>query len=214
LGTQTENQANSLLDSRIHELEKELSEERNGEEALILQDRIAFFEKHHEGLYLQAFDDKLKVSPAMVDVLGLTKEEQQAIEQHLAQIKNEVDKYEDANMTVVKQSADSVTYEIPANPGGRALQAELNSLISSDIGSDRAELITADLDKFPFTTLSSFDENKRQVAIKWTNQNGSPLYMVYDSSFEPDGKTHISVTNAGNSLPPKYAKLLQPEPGQ
>jgi hypothetical protein len=214
LGAQPENQVDSQLNSRIHELEKELSEERNGEEALILQDRLTFFKKHHDGLNLEAFGSDLKVTPAMADVLGLTEEEQKAVEQHLAQIKSEVDKFEDANMTVVNQSANSVTFEVPINAGGEALKAKLDSLISSDIGGDRAELFMSSIGPSPFEGLAAFDENKRQIEIAWKDQNGAPLYTTKESYFGPDGNSQGAMSMTGNTLQPKYAKLLQPESAQ
>jgi hypothetical protein len=213
LAAQTQSQTDSVLNSRIHDLEMELAEQKSDQDALVLQDRLAFFKKRRKGLNVQAFDGNLKVSPAMVDVLGLTKDEQQAIEQYLAQIKSELDKYEDANMTVLNQSADSVTFEIPINAGGEALKAKLNVLISSDIGADRAELFTSFIGTSPYDPLSAFDENRKQIEIDWKEQNGVPLYTTTESYFGPDGKQQGAISMSGNSLQPKYAKLLQPDPG-
>jgi hypothetical protein len=214
LGGQTVNPADSILNSRIHDLEMELAEQKSDQDALILQDRLAFFEKHREGINMEAFGPDLKVTPAMAEVLGLTKEEQKAVEQHLAEIKSEVDKFEDANMTVLNQSADSVTFEIPINAGGETLKAKLNGLISSDIGADRAELFMSSMGNSRYGPLADFDESKTQIEIAWKEQNGVPLYTTKESYFGPGGNSQGAMSMTGNTLQPKYAKLLQPEPGQ
>jgi len=211
-GAPSEGPADSELNARIHDLENELAEEKSNEDAQVLQDRFAFFKQPHEGIYLQTFDDKLKISPAMADVLGLTKEEVQAVEKHLQQTKGDVDSYESANLTLVKQSADSVTYEIPANPEGKEIQAQLDSMISVEIVTDRAGLITADIDKSPYSALSAFDENKRQIEIKWDNQHQT--YAILDSVLGPDGRVLSTSVKTTNSLPPRYEHLLQADTGQ
>jgi hypothetical protein len=215
LGGQTENQVDIQLNSRIHDLEMELAEQKSDPDALIFQDRLAFLKKHGNGfINLHPFDRNLKVTSEMADVLELTKAEQQAVEQHLAGIKNEVDKFEAANTTLVKQSSNSVTLEIAANPGGEALKSKLSNLISTDIGADRAELFMNAEAHWGYDTLSGFDQEKKQVEIKWEDQNGSLLYKTKEDYFGSDGNPTHGSESSGNAFPPDYAKLLQPEPGQ
>jgi hypothetical protein len=195
-------QANTLLSDRIRELEKELADQK-ADQKTVLEDRLAFFEKYHEQIRLQAFDNNLKVTPEMAEILGLSKEEQQAIEQHLAEIKSEMDKLEDADTVLAKQTADGVTYDIPADPQGKALEDKLNSLMSAGIGDERAKLFM-DSGGYDFYggPFSDFAAQKREIEIKWTQQNGSPLYTIKESA--PNG----SWSTSGTDLPTQYQKYL------
>jgi hypothetical protein len=199
-------EANTLLSSRIRELEKDLADQKKDQQA-DFAGRMAFFKKYHKEIRVQAFDDTLKVTPEMAEILGLSKEEQQAIEQHLAETKAAMDKLEDANTTLVKQTANGVTYDIPADPQGKALEDKLNSLVSAGIGNDRAELFmdSGGYDYYggPF---SGFAAQKKEIEIIWTQQNGSPdgspLYTVKESSANGAWST------SGTDLPTQYQKYL------
>jgi hypothetical protein len=186
-------------------LEKALAEQKTDQKA-ILADRLAFFKKYHEQIRLSAFDDDLKVTPEMSEILGLSKKEQQAIEQHLAETKSEMDKMEDANTVLAKQTATGVTYDISADPQGKAIKDKLNSSISADIGDDRAGLFMSHLDYSENTQFSDFAEQKREIDITWTTQNGNPVYTTKVRSVGPDGDSTWST--AGNMVQPQFQKYL------
>lgn len=201
-------QTNTLLSDRIRELEKELAEQKKDQSA-IMTDRLALFKKYHKQIRMSAFNDNLKVMPEMAEALGLTKEEQQAIEQHLEEAKSEMEKLEDADTTLVKQTANSVTYDIPADPQGKTIKDKLDSLVSADIGDDRAEVFmnAGDYDSYgsPF---SGFAESKKEIEITWANQKGSPVpvYTTKVNSVGPNGDSTWSTTDS--NLQPQYQKYL------
>jgi hypothetical protein len=202
-------QANTLLSSRIRDLEKELADQKKDQDdVLVLAGRIAFFKKYHDKVRMSAFDNNLKVTPEMAEILGLTKEEQQAIEQHLANIKNEMKKLDDANTTLVKQTVNGVTYEVPVDPQGKALKDELNSLLTSDVGEDRAEFFMNYSDFSGYSDFGDFAQSKKDIEITWTQQNGSLLYTITNDYFGPNGATG-SMRSSSTYLPPQYQKLLQ-----
>jgi hypothetical protein len=155
---------------------------------------------------VQAFDGSLKVTPEMAAILGLSKEEQQAIEQHLAEIKTEMDKLEDADTVLAKQTANGVTYDIPADPQGKAIKDKLNDLLSADIGNDRAEFFMDSVGYAYNGTFSDFGEQKREVEITWTTQNGNPIYTTKVSALGPDGNSTWSTS--GNAVQPEFEKYL------
>lgn len=209
---QNRTQENTLLSSRIRELEKQLSEQKKNQKT-VLADRLAFFKKYHGQFYMPTLEGNLKITPEMAELLGLSKEEQQAVEQHLAQIKSEMDKLEDDNTVLAKQTANSATFETSADPQGKTIKARLDSLLSSDIGDERAELLTSYIYNGSSNTFSGFAEQKREIEISWTVQNGNPLYTFKESYLGPDGNVTTSRGNSGDSLPPQYQKLLQEESG-
>jgi hypothetical protein len=168
---------------------------------------VAFFKRYQDRIGLQAFDGNLKITPEMVELLGLTKEEQQAVEQHLRQIANELEKINDANTVLAKQTANSVTYDVAASPDGMALKDKLSSLLSGDVTPFRAELLMEPRQFDSFGPFSGFAEGKKEIEITWTQQNGVPLYMVKQSS------ANGTLTSSSTSLPPQYQKLLQGETG-
>ena len=200
-------ESNSLLSNRIRELEKDLAEQKKAQQT-VLADRLAFFKKYRSNFILVGpfgFGGNPKLSAALVELLGLSKEEQQAVEQHLAEAKSEMDALEKSKAVLVKQSANSATFEIPAAPEGADIKAQMDGLLSADIGDDRADLLKS---YFQNSDFGDFAEQKRQIEISWTEQNGSPLYTTKDSYFGPDGNVNTSSGSTGNSLPPEYQKYL------
>ncbi len=76
-------EANSLLSARIRELEKERDEHRSADAAAAL-DRIAFFRKFHDSIFIRNFDyspkdNSVKLTSEMEGILGLTKAEKEAV---------------------------------------------------------------------------------------------------------------------------------------
>jgi regulatory protein YycI of two-component signal transduction system YycFG len=174
-----------------------------------LADRLAFFKKYHGQFYMSTLDGNLKVTPEMAELLGLSKDEQQAVEQHLAEIKSEMDKLEDDNTVLAKQTANSASFETAADPQGKTIKAQLDSLLSSDISDERAEVLTSYIYDGSSNTFSGFAERKREIEISWTVQNSKPLYTYKESYLGPDGNVNNSSGSSGDSLPSQYQKLLQ-----
>lgn len=202
-------QANTLLSNRIRDLEKELAEQKQDQnKAQILADRFDFFKKHHQAIRMQAYDGSLNATSEMADVLGLSKQEQQAIHDHLAQIKSELDKYHEANTTLTKQTANSVTYEIPSDPQAKVLKDKLTDMLSSDIGADRAGLFMDYSDFSAYSSFPDFAGSKKQIDITWTEQNGKPMYTIKNSFFGPSGNQGWS-SSTTDTLPAEDQKLLQ-----
>ncbi len=97
----------------------------------------------------------------MVEILGLSKEEQTAVEQHLVEVRKAMEKLEDADTTFLKQTANSVTYEVPADPQGKALKDQLSNTLTSDIGADRADFLLSSSGFENFGPFSGFAEQKK-----------------------------------------------------
>ena len=207
---QTQVQANTLLSDRIRELEKELAEQKkNQDEALVSAGRIAFFKKYHDKIRISAFDGGFLVTPEMADILGLSKEEQQSISKHLAEIQDEMIKLNETNTTLVKQTANGATYEVPVDPEGKALKDQLSGLLSSDIGPDRADFFMNFGDFSQYSSFDNFAQSKKDIEITWAQQNGSLLYTIKNDYFGPNGVPSGSMSTTTTSLPPPYQKLLQ-----
>jgi hypothetical protein len=208
---QNQVQANTLLSDRIRELEKELAEQKKGQD-FALADRLAFFKKYRAQFILMGpfgFGGDLKLSPALAELLGLSKEEQEVVEQHLAETKSEMNALEKSKAVVVKQSENSVTFEIPAAPEGADIKAKLDGLLSGDIGDDRADLLES---YFQYNTFGGFTEQKRRIEISWTEQNGNPEYTYQDNFLGPNGKPMNGSGGGGTLLSPEYQMLLQSQP--
>ena len=201
-------EANTLLSNRIRELEKELADQKKNQDS-ILADRMAFFKKYQQSIRLSAFDHGLNVTPEMAEILGLSKEEQQALRQHLQETKSEIDKFADANTALVKQTANGVTYEVPINADGKALKDKLNSLVTSDIGVERAEMFMADGDFSNYNSFADFGQEKKEIEISWAQQDGKTQYTVKNSFFGPDGNSKGWNSSTGGALPQQYQNLLQ-----
>jgi hypothetical protein len=201
-------EGNTLLSNRIRELEKELAGQKENQKT-ILADRMAFFKKYQQSIRVGAFDGDLNVTPEMAEILGLSKEEQQTLRQHLEETKSEIDKFEDANTTLVKQTANGVAYEIPINPDGKALSDKLNSLVISDIGAARAEMFMSDGDFSSYNSFADFGQQKKEIEISWAQQDGKTRYTVKNSFFGPDGNSKGWSSSTGDAMPQQYQKLLQ-----
>jgi hypothetical protein len=207
---QNQVEANTLLSNRILELEKELAEQKNEQHAA-LADRMAFFKKYQREIWLNAFDNNLKVTPEMAELLGLSKEEQQEIEQQLAETKSEMDKIEDADTVLAKQTANGVTYDIPADPQGKALKDKLTGLLTTDIGDDRAGLFLSHFDNSGDHPFSFFGEQNNEIEITWTTQNGNKVYTTRETTRGPNSNSSWSMS--GDSVQPQYQKYLPTNTG-
>ena len=207
---QNQVEANTLLSNRILELEKELAErKKDQDEALVAAGRIAFFKKYHDKVRISAFDGGFRVTPEMAEILGLTKEEQQAISKHLAEIQDEMIKMNDANTTLVKQTPNGATYEVPVDPQGKALKDQLSGLLSSDIGPDRAEFFMNFGEFSQYSSFDNFAQSKKDIEITWAQQNGNLLYTIQNVYYGINGVPAGSMTTSSTSLPPQFQKLLQ-----
>ena len=201
-------EGNSLLSNRIRELEKDLAEQKKDQNS-VLADRLAFFKKHDHELWFPAFQEgSLQITPAMAEFLGLSKQEQSAVEEHLREIQKEMEQLTDANTAVTKQTANGITYRIAADPKGKELKDQLTGYLSADIGDERAALF---MDHGQFDSVSSpfsgFGQQKSEIDINWINQNGKPMY-TYKESY--GGGSSWSDTPEPN-LPMQLQKYLPPD---
>ena len=197
---QDREEKNTLLSTRIRELEKELTD-ANQNRRSALADRVAFFKKFRQQISIQPFGDGLKVTPEMEALLDLSPEEKQAVEQHLAETKAELDKLQDADTVLSKQTDTSVTYDIPANKQGAELKDRLHALLSSDIGQDRADIFMDDSYAYN-SQLAGFLVDKRQIEISWTGENNQRMYTVRENTGTG------SSTMTSNVVQPEYQKYL------
>ena len=95
---------NTILSNRIRELESELAEQKKANQKSIVAERIAFYKKYQHDIRLLSFyDESLEVNPAMAEILGLSKQEQAAVEAHLKQIEKEMELLAAADTVVTKQ---------------------------------------------------------------------------------------------------------------
>jgi len=212
---QDSSETKSSLELRVHELEAKLAEQQKDPNTIIMKDRLDFFKKYDDEIGCGAFDKNLKVTPEMMDLLELSPRQQQAIEQHFKEIQDEMQKVEAPKVVLVKQSPDSVTYEIPAYPEGKEIKAKLKSLLFADIGEDKAEVLWNKSGWTLQTQLSNFGEGKTRITITRKNGDKNISYSLDENCFSPSG----SVGNGdheeyGNTLAlsPRYQRLLQNQP--
>jgi len=200
------------LEDRVQELEKALAEQKKNQDALTMQDRLSFFKKYGQSFFWHALDDDLKVSPMMVDLLKLSPQEKEALEQQLAEARKETQAIEDAKMTMVRSSTNSITYTIPAYPEGKEIKARLISSLTNDLDETRAELFLSSgtLDRL----FSDFGQQKTQVTITQNIRNGVPRYDISENFSGPNGSSGSSQDSP--ILPKRWERLQQyePQPGQ
>jgi hypothetical protein len=202
-------EGNTVLSDRIRELEKELDEQKENQHAAVAG-RLAFFKKYHDQIHVSAFGgDPIKIAPEMAELLGLSKEEQKAVEQHLTEAAKAMAQIEDANTVLVKQTANSVSFETPADPQGKTIEEKLKSALASDIGQDRADFLMTSAWSNYSDAFSGFAEGKIGMDISWTMQNGVPFYTWKQTGYRPDGTAAGWGSSSGSSLPAKYQNLIQ-----
>ena len=210
-----ESHSDDFYKNRVKELEDELAEQTKNQGTLIFNDRVAFLKRHAREIHLQAFDDNLKVTPAMADFLNLCPEEKQAVEQHLKQIQDEMEKIEEARTMQTKQTANSIMLEVSADPAGKELKTNLDSLLAGDIGSTRADLfINSNENDYSINTpFYGFAEAKRQIELTWKPQSdGKLMYTVSENMFSPDGNSRGTSSYTSTALPGQYQKFFQTSP--
>jgi hypothetical protein len=203
---QDREQANSLLSDRIRELEKQLADSKQ-DQHLVLTDRLAFFKKYHAQVSLQPFDQDMKVTPEMAALLDLSPEEKRAVEAHLAEMKNQLGKLQDADTVLSKQTANSVSYDIAADKEGDTLKDKLHGLLVGDIGDDRAEVLMGGNPYVFNSQLAGFMESKEQIEISWTQPANPSTYTVRQNQFNSNGAPTGSSSISG-SLQPEFQKYL------
>jgi hypothetical protein len=201
---------NTVLNNRIIELEKELAEQKQDQHA-VLTDRLAFLKKYHDQIRISAFSgsNPIKITPEMVEILGLSKEEQQTIEQHLIEASKEMKQIQDTNTVMVKQTANSISFETPVDPQGKPIEETLNSTLASDIGQDRADFLMTSAGSYYSDPFSGFAEQKIGMEISWTQQNGAPLYTWKETGYRPDGTASGWSSSTGSSVPDQYQEFIQ-----
>jgi len=165
-------QANTLLSSRIIALEKELADQKQNQQTA-LADRMALFKKYHDELRITALNGDTKLSAEMAEVLGLSKEEQEAVEQHLKETSDAINKIDNANQFVAKQDANGFTIETPADPQGKALRDALTASLSADIGADRANFLMSYMEDSSSGAFGGFAQAKKTLRSLGRTRTGS-----------------------------------------
>jgi hypothetical protein len=200
--------ADTLAKIHAQDAEQQVEAEKRNRDAMILADRLAFYKKYPDRMAPQAFGEDLKVTDIMADFLKMTDAERKSVSAHLAQIGSATKQYEQANLKLVKQDGDSVTYEIAPYPQGKELRDQLTNMIEGDIGADRADLFLGS-SKWEFNeSFSGFGEKKTQISIKRTDSSGAPSYMLSETFGDGSGMSR----SIGNTLPSRFAGLLQLDP--
>jgi len=120
-----------------------------------------------------------------------------------------LDKIEDADTVLSKQTDISVTYDISADKQGDALKDKLRGLLTNDIGEDRTDIFMS-MGSYDYNTqLAGFLENKRQIAISWTEQNNQRTYTVQQNLYNADGSgAGNSSMTGGGMVQPEFQKYL------
>ena len=208
---QDREQSNVLLSNRIRELEKALADQKKAQDS-ISTGRIAFFKKYHDQLRITPLDGDTKVSSEMAEILGLSKEEQEAVNHHLKETSDEINKIENDSEFVAKQNANGFTIETPENPNGKAIKDALTDSLSADIGGDRAAFLMSYMEDSSGGPFSGFGEQKKDLEINWAEQNGKESYTIKNDFFGPGG-TYSSWTTTP-TLPSQYKKYLQTDASQ
>jgi hypothetical protein len=208
-------QGNTLLSSRIRELESEISEQKNQNETET--GHVAFFKGYQHLVRLMPFEgETLKVTPEMAGILGLTKEEQKAVEQHLAECKNEMDRLVDADTVLTKQTSTALDLEIPIDPNGNAIKDKLDSALAVDIGEERAEFLMGSYysgtDIENDDLFSGFATTRREIEITWKQQNGAPVYAFRCNYYRPDGSQIVGW--GSSSIPQQFQKFISTNSAQ
>ncbi len=201
-------QANTLLSSRIIALEKELADQKQNQQTA-LADRMALFKKYHDELRITALNGDTKLSAEMAEVLGLSKEEQEAVEQHLKQTSDAINKIDNANQFVAKQDANGFTIETPADPQGKALRDALATSLSADIGADRANFLMSYMEDSSSGPFGGFAQAKKDLEITWATKDGKLLYTIKNQFYDPKGQGNSASWYSTPALPPEYQKYVQ-----
>jgi len=193
-------------------LEKERTEQQQDQRSLV-EDRMALFKKYRDELNLRSIDGATKgITPEIAEILGLTKEEQAAVNKHLADTMEKMRQLQTAHIAFSKQTSDSVIYDTPIDPQGKVLQAELVTALAGDIGQDKADFLMASNRSNYNDPFAGFAQQEIQTTISWTQQNGVTEYTWKETALNPNGSEAGSSWSSGTTLPPVYQKLLQGEP--
>jgi hypothetical protein len=204
---------NTLLSSRIRELEKALAEQKTNQQSN-LATRLAFFQKYHDQLRLSALRGNRELSPEMAELLGLSNEEKQRVDQLLAQTDDAISKLDNANQFIAKQDASGVTVETPADPQGKAIRDALTNSLNADIGDDRSNFLMSYL---PSTNSSEpfngFAQSKKDLIITWANKDGKLLYTIKTQFYDPKGNGNAANWYETPNLPTEDQKFFTNDSG-
>ncbi len=205
---QDREQNNALLSARIRELEKELTDPQQNER-MALADRLAFFKKYQKQINIEAFSQQLEITPEMVALLDLTPEEKNAVEQHLVDARAELEKIQDANTVLSKQTATSVCYDIAADKQGDTIKSQLQTDLTNIMGKDRTDVFMG-TDSYNYNTqLDGFTETKKQIELSWTGEGTKRVYTVRQNQFDANGNPRGSSSMSGGVMvQPEFQKYL------
>ena len=196
---------NVIFAKRIRELEDELATRRAGG-ADALADRLALIKKYPTIFTnFQSYDNLLRVTPEVAELLQMTPDEIKAVEGHLKQTRDEVKKMLESNVTMVKQTPTQVNFQIAPLPNGAQIQSQFADQLASDIGPDRAEA---------FMKLGAWQNNATLY--------GFGVFPINIQIISPDASSAVPnsyriktnfVNGSGydsfmNSLPPEYQGII------
>lgn len=205
---QDREQNNALLSARIRELEKELTDPQQNRRAA-LADRLAFFKKYQKQISINPFSAQLEVSPEMVALLDLSPEETKTIEEHLVAARTELEKIQDANTVLSKQTANSVSYDIAADKQGDAIKSQLQTDLTNIMGKDRTDVFMGTNSYDYNTQLDGFTETKKQIELSWTGEGTKRVYTVRQNQFDANGNPRGSSSMSGSGMvQPEFQKYL------
>ncbi len=192
-----------FLQFRIRSLEQELAARRKDDAELVLADRLALLKKKPNLISVTSFDADLKLGADMVELLGLSAEEQKRIEQHLQEVSNQMADTVRSRMILIKRSGNDFTYEIPPFSEGETFKARLNELLAGDVGADRAEVLMSHGNFMYQGQFSNFGKDKRKIEVTSQTNQGDTILTIKESYAEIG-----SCTSTYPTLPPRLAFLL------
>ncbi len=174
---------------------------------------MAFFKKYKNSVTVRSFDwnEPVKITPEMAELLGLTKAEQDAAEGHLRQAADAMTKLDDANTVVTKQTANSFNLEIPPDPQGKALAQQLQDELAGDLGADRSDFLLNEQNAGYSDPFHGFADGKIEWQVSWDNENGSMTYHWKEIGYGPDGMEKGSSWSSGSSLPAALQRFVAPD---
>ncbi len=193
----------NFLQFRIRSLEQELAARGKDDAELILADRLALLKKKPNLISVTSFDADLKLGADMVELLGLSAEEQKRVEQHLQEVSNQMADTVRSRMILIKRSGNDFTYEIPPFSEGETFKARLNDLLAGDVGADRAEVLMSHGNFMYQGQFSNFRKERRLIEIS-SKADGDRVVLSIKESY---GEIS-SCTSTYPTLPARLAALF------
>lgn len=194
------------LRAHVAEVEKKLTELGEKQDAAILHDRLDFYKKYK--VSPESFGPDLHVTNAMAEFLKMSGPERKAVNDHLAQIHDQIRSLAKQNLKLVKQTDDSVSYEIEPFPEGKALKDQLHEMVEGDLGAERGDLFMTSAQWEMDSAYFGFGEGKAGLQVTRIDQKGGPSYRIKET-YANGGSMEQSGANA---LPAEFNGLVELDP--